>query len=855
MKKIKYLSIMFFSLVNFVLYGGGTDYKKIQEIIHDPLLVPLKIRINQLNKGNLVKNFSFEKGKNKPEHWEFIGSNVYWVTIESKKYKNSDVFKGKRAVKIERKEIQNETDKVGEGVLSDFIPVIPGNYMFTYHVKLKNIYPNRWRLGTKLFDSINIRMYFYDKDKKLIDPKTLYPYYQVYIDNSFKGYSFSNFWNIVKFGWGKVRARTYNYPFSEGDIPENCRFVRLFLGLKGRGEMWVDDVELKYSKWNFTPKERISKYFNKSLTKGDLLIPTPKYISKNGEIVEYKHKKIFIYVKKDNSNTLKTAISLLRKKLNTGVIIINEFFNIPENSIIFSLGDVKLPNEIREKIKSMMDKIKGKQQGYIIGKPDKDKLLFVLKGNTDLGVYYAVTTLVQLIDGRSKTYTHYNIIDYPDFLGRSFLLTDFNNIDRIKTIKEDIMRLSQYKLNKVYNSYNEWGKDWKHPGEVFIRAIKKTGMVAKETGVVDFALMINPYFHFKYEQKVSSMDEKTKYYFTHSDRTSIEALKEDIKIGMDAGAKTLMLMSDDFVPHEADYRKIYSLWNDKDKKRFTNLQNAQAYMIKILYNWLAKDYPKTRFEFCPPWYLNEFIDKSRGKAEQYFSDLVEQIPEDIAIVWTGNTVRSLSFDMADIERYRKLIGRYPMLWDNTLYARTLSGVYGGYPAYYPEKITLCNLFEPYDIYLPPDFYKYNDGAHIYFNGSANSEIYKIKYATVADYTWNNNSYDPDFSIWKVLYVNFGRKMAIDLINFNNLYWKTFQRVRKGEIAFLNNNYEEYREELKRAKELLKKLEKNMRILKKAMSKMNKTLVNELNLKLESLRNRFFKLKAGKGIKPLGKAQI
>ncbi len=852
--KLKILIAILFIFLNVIVYGD-INYDEEKWSSNEPLSIPLKIRLEQLNKKNLIQNYSFESVNNILNNWKIIGSNVFWVNKNNKKFKNEDVFSGKRSIKIERKKIQDETEKLGEGVLSDFISVIPGNYLFTYSVRLENIYPNRWRLGTKLFDSINIRMFFYDKDKKKIDPKVYYPYYDAYIDNSFKGYSFSNFWNIEKFPWAKVRGRTYNYPFSEGDIPDNCRFVKIFLGLKGRGEMWVDNVDLRYSKWNFTSKERISKYFNKKMSKGEMLVPKPKEISKKNELIEFNNKEIFIYTNKTRSNTLNTAIELLKEKIGEKIIITDNIFDIKKNSIVFSLGNIQLSDKIENKLKKLKNKIKDKKQAYFIDKPLMDKPLFVLNGNTDIGVYYAVTTLVQLIDSKNKTYTHYNIIDYPDFLGRSFLFTDLSTDEKIANEKDGLLRMSKYKLNKVYNSYGDWGKDWKNPKPMYIKGLKEIGKSSLDTGVVDLALMVHPYMHFKYEQKVSTMDKKTKYYFSHSDEKAMNALKANIKVGMEAGAKTLMLMADDFVPHETDYRKIYSLWNDKDKQKFTNLQNAQAFMINSIYNWLDKDYPNTRFEFCPPWYLNEFIDKSRGKAEQHFSDLVRQIPEDVAIIWTGNTVRSLSFDMADMERYRKLIGRYPMLWDNTLYARTLSGIYGGYAAYYPGKVVMCNLFEPLDLFLPDNFYKYNDGGHIYFNGAATSEIYKIKYGTVADYTWNNNEYDADLSLWKVLIMNFDKKTSIEIIEFNDIYWKTYNEIMYGERAYLSKKNLIYEKHIKRINKGVNNLKKSLRKLKKLLKNKNKKLLNELGNQIKSLNSRIEKLKKGEGIKVLGKAQI
>ena len=201
--------------------------------------------------------------------------------------------------------------------------------------------------------------------------------------------------------------------------------------------------------------------------------------------------------------------------------------------------------------------------------------------------------------------------------------------------------------------------------------------------------------------------------------------------------------------------------------------------------WIDSEYPGTRLEFCPPWYSNEHIDRSEGKAGNYFKDLNFQIPRDVAIIWTGPTVRSLSIDMADLYRFRTLIGRWPMLWDNTLYARNHeSRNYGGYPAHYPGKVRMCNLFEPYDTCRPKEFQKYNDGRQMYTNGAADSEVYKIKYATVADYEWNTSAYNPELALWKALTRTYGRPVAEMLLRFIDAYYGVYEmclRLDSGEV--------------------------------------------------------------------------
>ncbi|MEE4262832.1 MAG: beta-N-acetylglucosaminidase domain-containing protein [Desulfobacteraceae bacterium] len=176
-------------------------------------------------------------------------------------------------------------------------------------------------------------------------------------------------------------------------------------------------------------------------------------------------------------------------------------------------------------------------------------------------------------------------------------------------------------------------------------------------------------------------------------------------------------------------------------------------------------------------------------AEIYFKELTFQIPADVAIVWTGPAVRSLSIDMADIHRYQTLIGRWPMVWDNTLYARSIASKnYGGYTAHYPGKVRMCNLFEPFDGYRPKDLHKYSSGGHIYTNGDAYRDSYKVKFATMADYQWNTSAYDPELSLWKVLCRTYGPGGARELLYFNDAYYGLYQICLRMEAAGAREAY-------------------------------------------------------------------
>jgi beta-N-acetylglucosaminidase len=363
------------------------------------------------------------------------------------------------------------------------------------------------------------------------------------------------------------------------------------------------------------------------------------------------------------------------------------------------------------------------------------------------------------------------VIDYPDFLGRAYLFARWNTAEELDLDLARLEAMSLFKMNKVYAGYSGAGKVWHRPDGLFEAGVAEAGRRCRENGVMTLGLMVNPYAHFEFEPASESLSDEIRYVWTHGSEESLERLRQAFKIGLDAGARTIMLLADDHVPHEGRNRKNFSLYTAEDKRRFTSLQHAQAHVINRLKAWIDQAYPGTRFEFCPPWYANEFIDRSEGKAEIYFRELAAQIPQDIAVIWTGPTVRSLAVDMADLRRYQDLIGRRPMFWDNTLYARNLeTRVYGGYTTHYPGKVRMCNLFEPLDGDRPPEFQDLNDGRHIFVNGAAYTEIYAVKFATVADYEWNTAAYNPERSLWKALSRAFGPSIGREILFFNDAYY-------------------------------------------------------------------------------------
>lgn len=826
------------------------------------LSVPYDIRNKELSKGNLVKNPSFEKGELinggkltdkdtllynfKLDSWTKVGENVEWVDANNSYYKKDEVLTGNHSIKIKRgfadvKEFNNTPD----GIESDFIEVIPGNYNFNIQTRMERVFPAVQRYTSKLSRDIDIRLSFFDENKKLMSPGIPYEYYGKDVDNSFKGFAFSNFYYIDKFDWGIVNCRTYNYPFSEGDLPDGCKYVKISIGLLGRGTMYIDDVDFQYSTWNFTSLEKVQKYFEKEYTNVDLLIPTPQKVTK-GEPISFKSQKAYVIIPENPANSDKSALELITKHFGKQLIVLSDNENIKADQIVFSIGKTKLYQ--KNSVKIDMKEIKDLDEGYVIKKVDN---IIFLVGNEIKGDYLATTTLVQLFEKDTKIYYHADIVDFPDFKGRSYLFTGYVNkwtLDQDTSLTEDqrkakydegmknlqrefelIDYYASFKLNKVYNNYGSLTNRWWIQGEYHQKLFEGAGKICNKLGTINTCIMINPYAHFDYEAEEGTLSDSLRNIFSHSKAEDIKKITDLIDVGIKNGAKTVMICADDFVPHAGTTRGQYALFTDADKAKYPNIAAAQSDMMNKIINKYDKS---TRFEFCPAPYLNEFIDYGMGSAEAFFRDLTANCPKNMAIVWTGNTVRSLAYDMADIRRYTDLIGRKPMLWDNTPYARESGSRYGGFPALYPGKTVMCSLFEPYDIIVPKDFHNYIDD--IYSNGGGISERYKIKYPTFADFAWNNNAYDPNFSLYKTLVWLYGKDNAMKLLVFSDNYYKlvsiTSEITTAKQISKDSKVYEPTKEQLAEGGKYKIQLEENVKQLKK-------TLKNERLFKdVEDLKN-------------------
>ncbi len=752
----------------------------------EPVSIPLLHRKHQSNPGNLVFNPSFETGKIYYEKskiksfdvngWKKVGDNVEWVDINSNNYSIDEVYDGTHAIKIVRKQA-DEIEDLGVGIISDYIKVIPGNYALDMFLKLENICPNQARLGTKLYDAVNIRLLFFDKNKIQISSGENDPFRNTKIDIGFKSFNLSNYWNINKFGWGRVDGQSAKFPFLDGDIPDDARYVKIFIGLKGIGKMWVDKVNFAYTDDNFTFLERLKPYFDSSFSAYELLIPEPKQITKLEPYVFYdtENPDVFpeIYIPQNADE--KTKLAAQKIKENLDLIFVNKLEHYQKNKLkiksgvsinsnnseqfIISVGATKLFRDHKQLLPDTL--INGKQQGYFIYQiKDKPNIIF-LYGEDPEGNYNSALTFNQLIDENEFLYYSANIIDFPDFVQRGFLLHQYSG--SVKNLQSDLDLLNHNKFNQVYFEAYEQNQNH-YPFKNISTEIFESD-VSILIDLLKFDLSADLSKSYKLDKSI--VNQKT------------DLITNKILTMTESGHSNVLIKGDYKQPYDPCSPELVRFITNENIS--LNLQNYHTHLLQKLSHNLNQN-----LEFMSPWNRLDMINMSMGQAEFYYRDLTRNIPDNISLYWTGGSYCSSSIDYAEWNRMYQLIKTKPILFDNSLNYSTLRFVNEDIKQFYSGKMRVLSLFEPYKAKYPHEFYKLNQHQKILVNIDSLSRTNLVKALTASNYFWNTGNYNADKTAWKVLVKLFGTENAQSLIYFNDAYYGLTEMCQKLKSDGLNN---------------------------------------------------------------------
>jgi hypothetical protein len=722
---MRLLIVISLSLVGIFFAGckKDPDEQRLSWSTESPLSIPYRLRIQRLEKKNLLRNCSFETGKILKvdslktsfviDGWYQKGEHVEWVdTRNDKLFNKSEAFSGYRSIKIDRPHA-NETDQQGEGVLSEFIKVIPGNYSFSFYTRLENIMPVKSRLGIRMFDGIDIRLMFFDRNKNEITAEADFLQPRQKIDNSFKSLSFANFSTIPVLNWGRIIGKSADFPFPDGDIPTNAHYVKIYIGLKGTGTMWIDSVNFSYTRKNFSVEERMMSYTDTSWQMPLVIIPTPKKMERRESLVLFNPDDtasfpVIVIPPKADVITQKAA-GLLQHALSGSIaasgkkndrnpvirILSTDQAKTDRKGLVFILGRTSLYPELQHGIP--VAEIAGHQQGYYIFTPHDMPHVIFLGGNSSQGIYYAVLTAMQLIDGKLPVYHNAMVVDYPDFENRYYTLGDLPDQSTARHLAAISGELAAYKMNGVFYTVK---------------------------GQQDLP-QVSPVIMYR-----DNVPQQPLFGFGIISKTG----EQDIKADRVIFAPGWIIPEDSTLCYPAVMNLALS----------DTVVAPRTLLIAPVYNNYLLDYLQ---------YMNQ----------------VSLHPVSASSFYSGSSFFSMNTDDADFSRYIAYTHSKPVFMDNSMLSASQWGQYNGAYPFYPGKIRLFNIFEPF---LNQDI-RYHlgqlDTSIYWINQTARSEIDIVRLATAADFMWNTRDYDPDYSLWKILASRYGVDAARELIHYANQY--------------------------------------------------------------------------------------
>jgi len=734
----------------------------------DPLNIPYKRRMSELNEGNKVLNPSFERGRFFNDRlntfelvgWTEIGNSTEWVSTEKGAFDRDEVDHGRHSIRI-RREKTDELQEEGAGMLSDYIKVIAGNYRLDYSIRLHGIDPYRDRWGSRLQDAVNVRVYYYNKNKIRIDGVAVDPMSEKKFDNEFKALPFAGHWSIDSLGWIRARGISHKFPFPDGDIPDETRYVRLFFGLKGPGTMWVDNVRFRFTHGNFSLYERVQRWKDSTFTPYDLITPAPRHLEpgKMHRINDRRQQNIpfLIVIPEKAAEVTQKAAKMLKEVLtkfrpggSKATSVVRVVSSPDENMIqqtrfIFSLGNTSLSQLYRSSLP--YDSIHSREQGYFIHAFPKTPRMIFVSGNQPIGTYYGTTTLIQLLDAGEGTYHHANIIDAPDWKNRAIYCNtgvqgpaglDFLTRQRFNTIHLRLHEKSKAGIRQNIRELEAQSLD----GKLFTPGLSLTARwLPEKIGSKEMPQPISG----QYRNRILD------YASSHHFGSYIIRMDRDLP-----GNESCGEIADSLGNHELP-----------GCSRMVDLYVQELGEIRSRIGSMAQ------LNCLPVYYHTEGIRRSHGKGEIFLQELFKDSYPGIRYLWSGPVEYPLIVDESELATIRRYTGQVPGFFCKDINPYTRKKFISAYPG----KARMSSLFDHMVLHLPHDM-AIKEKQGFYADMDPHDVLSRIGLLSLSEYLWNSKDYDPDKTLLKILVSRYGKNTAFELLRLNEAYFGLYEMYGK-----------------------------------------------------------------------------
>ncbi|MFW6437962.1 MAG: beta-N-acetylglucosaminidase domain-containing protein [Armatimonadota bacterium] len=300
-------------------------------------------------------------------------------------------------------------------------------------------------------------------------------------------------------------------------------------------------------------------------------------------------------------------------------------------------------------------------QGHVVRMRDSgESLRIVAAGVDEMGVAYAAASIYQMIgfEGEQLVLRTFELTDWPDLLWRAS--SDYGPIE--ETI---LRRMVAQKMSMYAIQHRAW---WKLVGPDGRPAHSRSGgwdyplgamrEFAERSGAIDYMMLVHIYVD------GGRPAEQTGPVFDIASEDDVTDLIERLQWVYDQGIHTIMVCVDDYVrARDGEYQ----FHTEAEAERFRSVGASHGYLMRRVYDALAPNSPDLRLSIVSAPYSTSHLGRqvTQEAGERYLRDMAEEMPEEVAVVWTGPRITSPKITRADWRAYEALVPGQPLyLWDN-----------------------------------------------------------------------------------------------------------------------------------------------------------------------------------------------
>ncbi len=242
---------------------------------------------------------------------------------------------------------------------------------------------------------------------------------------------------------------------------------------------------------------------------------------------------------------------------------------------------------------------------------------------------------------------------------------------------------------------------------------------------------------------VEALDRPTQNFITVSNHDDVEAYYQTLKLGLDAGCKTITIGFD-------DQARADEAFVEADRAVFTDDLEAHAHLTAIIAKRILADYPGTKIFVITKNYQSVGATDIDGYFER------AGVPAEVMPMWTGESTVTLSYPQDKIDSYLNGIdGRDFVIFDNTV-----SQPYGQARAGFRLMETFADGYKT--LLETPQLYGFHAMGYI---TDRRGPMMLVRNLTVADFLWNAKQYDPTRSRNRILAKLYGPENVGHLLRF------------------------------------------------------------------------------------------